>query len=398
MQGSRKRVRPPAPSDVASVGLADIAVGPDDVLPIIARHRLAVQSISAARALSSAMRESINVGTLGGYKSACKSYFNWCEVRAITPWPVDEILLAAFCVHMGTSLTVASIRGYACAIKFIQLQLSPYEWTCDSSVVVRQALRWLKKRYGETGKAAKYPITLAVLRAILPLLPGWPVAADMSHDDRLFTCASLIGTSAFLRGGEFLTYSGSARAVLLGRAVRVHTNERGAVSVVVSIPTPKNAWWLDSVDANCFTPTAGHGPSLALGLLMFFGPAHWLRKYRGLSTVELSELDPAFRMADGATLSRNWMVKRTAGLIARAGLQVLGPSGEPIVVKASSWRSGGGNVGYHGWPSGPADHGFWPMAHHCMGIICRIFQPRFRAGSAQAVSYTPLTPPTNRRV
>ncbi len=160
------------------------------------------------------MRESINVGTLGGYKSACKSYFNWCEVRAITPWPVDEILLAAFCVHMGTSLTVASIRGYACAIKFIQLQLSPYEWTCDSSVVVRQALRWLKKRYGEAGKAAKYPITLAVLRAILPLLPGWPVAADMSHDDRLFTCASLIGTSAFLRGGEFLTYSDSAHSVV----------------------------------------------------------------------------------------------------------------------------------------------------------------------------------------
>ncbi len=70
MQGSRKRVRPPAPSDVASVGLADIAVGPDDVLPIIASDRLAVQSISAARELSSAMRESINVGKLGGYKSA----------------------------------------------------------------------------------------------------------------------------------------------------------------------------------------------------------------------------------------------------------------------------------------------------------------------------------------
>ncbi len=95
----------------------------------------------------------------------------------------------------------------------------------------------------------------------------------------LDACASLIATSAFLRGGKFLTYPGSARSVLLGRAVRVHTNERGAVSVVVSIPTPKNAWWLESVDAHCFTPDPGH-TSLASGLLMFFGPAHWLRKYR----------------------------------------------------------------------------------------------------------------------
>ncbi len=46
-------------------------------------------------------------------------------------------------------------------------------------------------------------------------------------------------------------------------------------------------------------------------------------------------------MADGSALSRGWMVQRTAGLIARAGLQSLGPSGERNVVKASSWRSGG---------------------------------------------------------
>jgi hypothetical protein len=281
------------------------------------------------------VRESVNVNTLSGYRSAAKAYVCWCEVRGLDPWPADEILLAAWCVHMGTSISVPSIRGYACAIKFVQLQLSPHPWTCDGSIIVRQVLRYLKKHYGESGKATKYPVTLAALRNILPLLAGWPVAGDMSHDDRLFACASLIATSAFLRGGEFCTYPGSARSVLLGKAVRIHNSPvTGNISVVVAVPTPKNAWWLESVDAHCFTP-AGDTTTA------YFGPALWLRMYRKLSVVDLGELDPAFRTQDGATLSRDWMVRRTAELIARAGLQQLGPSGERIVVKASSWRSGG---------------------------------------------------------
>ena len=57
--------------------------------------------------------------------------------------------------------------------------------------------------------------------------------------------------------------------------------------------------------------------------------------------VPLGDLDPAFRMANGAPLTRDWMVQRTAELLAAADFYTLDALGQRVAVRASSWRAGG---------------------------------------------------------
>ena len=44
-------------------------------------------------------------------------------------------------------------------------------------------------------------MTTQVLRQILPKLKGWPSPDDMSADDVMFSAASLVAVTGFLRGG-----------------------------------------------------------------------------------------------------------------------------------------------------------------------------------------------------
>ncbi len=213
------------------------------------------------------------------------------------------------CVSGGSSAAseVYKGQGYASSIKFVHPLNCAEPWPCDGSVIVRQAFRHLKKLYGLASKGAKFPICLETLRAILPLLEGWPVPALMSHDDRMFACASLIATCTFLRGGEFTTNTQSSREVLLTRDVNIVTFN-GRRNVTTSIPRPKNAWWCASVDARCFNP----------GEAGMFSPVLWLEFYRDYSTVVLADNEAAFQTAEGAALSRDFMVQRSNELFARA--------------------------------------------------------------------------------
>ena len=268
--------------------------------------------------------------TAAGYESAVNSYLSWAEAVGVAPWPIDETRMASYVVDSATHLKIESIDSYMSALKFMQPQYTGHPWTLDDSVVVRQARRYVKREFGMAGKGSKYPVCLRSLRLMLPHLAGWPVAEVMSHDDRLFACASLVATMAFLRGGEFLFSPKSARPVLLGKDVSLRL-VNGVSTVVVAIPSPKNAWWESHLDAYCF-PIEGRGE---------FCPRHRLEVYRRCSTIPLGELEPAFRMADGSPLSRDWMVSRTAALAGLAGLYGIDGLGQRTKVKASSWRAGG---------------------------------------------------------
>lgn len=283
-----------------------------------------------ASSLSSAVQSSVDVGTVAAYRSASNSYLEWCARLGLAPWPCDEVLLAGWMMFLGLCISVPSIRGYLSAIKFVQPMLSGFPWKCDRSVLVKQTLRYLRKRYGDSTQSAKFPITMTVLRKILPLLAGWPFPSRMAHDDIVFASASLIATCAFLRGGEFLTHPNSSREVLSGAAVRV-SYFGGSQTVTVSIPKPKNFWWLDAVDAHCFDSREAD----------VFSPVQWLQYYRRWSVVPLTDAGPAFQSSSGAPLSRDFMVHKTHALFEVAGLFGLGTDGKPMMIKASSWRSGG---------------------------------------------------------
>jgi hypothetical protein len=248
----------------------------------------------------------------------------------VEPWPIDEVRLAGWVVDSATHLKIESIASYASGLKFCQPMYTGVPWSLDGNVMVKQAMRFVKRKYGMAGKGAKFPVCLKALRAMLPLLPGWPVAEDMSHNDRMFACASVVATMAFLRGGEFLTDKRSARPILLGADLSAH--RQGATSsVAVRIPRPKNFWWVDHVEAQCFSfPGLGH-----------FDPRRRLAEYRRHSTVDLGPTDPAFRMANGEPLQRDWMVAKTAYLLERAQRYGMDAVGRRTAVKASSWRAGG---------------------------------------------------------
>jgi hypothetical protein len=144
MPRGRKRVRPAAHSF-------------GDLTPLVAAHALAAASPHSAAFLSRAIVSSVDSATLSGYRSSADSYVRWCKVRNLPPWPVDEVLLAAWCVHLGSSVSVASIAGYASAVKFVHPLMCSAPWTCDGSIIVRQAMRYLKKEYGLAGKGASLP-------------------------------------------------------------------------------------------------------------------------------------------------------------------------------------------------------------------------------------------------
>ena len=154
--------------------------------------------------------------------------------------------------------------------------------------------------------------------------------ASMSHDHRLVAAASLIGTGGFLRGGEFLSSSASDRPVLLGAAL-VRQDVAGAPAVLVDIPQPKARWWIAEERIVCFEFDTD-GP---------FNPGHAIDAYRALSAVPLGPHLPAFRLADGSSLSRDYMVRATARLITQAGISFVDAAGKPMAVRASSWRAGG---------------------------------------------------------
>ncbi len=130
--------------------------------PVVAAHALAIASPHAAASLSNAIVMSVDPGTLSNNESARASYTKWCAVRRLRPWPCDEILLAAWCVHLGTSCGVPTIQGYASSIKFVHPLNCAEPWPCDGSVIVRQAFRDL-------------PL------ARCPGYPAWPLPGPLIH-------------------------------------------------------------------------------------------------------------------------------------------------------------------------------------------------------------------------
>ena len=57
--------------------------------------------------------------------------------------------------------------------------------------------------------------------------------------------------------------------------------------------------------------------------------------------MKLTDDGPAFIMANGRPLSRDFMVQRTEALLQVAGIQVLDQAGKVAPVRAASWRAGG---------------------------------------------------------
>lgn len=269
------------------------------------------------------------------YASVVRNYEGFCDDYAVDPYPVDELWLCAWLLRLSTSVRHTSMRMYLAGVHFAHVN-NGHRWELQGSEMVRRTLRYIKRVCPVEDEYLKVPVSLGLLKRVLPLLSGWPSPDAMSHDDRLFVVASLVGVGCFLRGGEFLASPGSDRPILPMANFREVVVDEETV-LVVRVPQPKTAWWLSTTDVPCFAP--------ADAALATFSPLLWWRAYTRLSPfVRSAAFSPscaAFHDACGVPLSRTVMVSRTTCLMRQAGIAFVDSMGRKLVVRSASWRAGG---------------------------------------------------------
>ena len=245
------------------------------LVPVVARHDIASRDPIGAQLLSEALAGHVTGRTRRGYESAVKKYIDFCAIRDIVPFPVDELWLAMYILDVATSIKVSSLKVYLSAIQYVQV-LEGFEWRLRGNEMVRRAMRFVKRRYPCLSKAPKFPVSTSVLLRMVRYVSGWPRWSLLDHDDLLFVAASSIAVCGFLRGGEFLVYRGSDRQILKQSDVFLRS-VGGREAVCVHVSQPKNMWWLQFAAVTCFCPGANSALS----------PVTALKIYRRFSTVQL---------------------------------------------------------------------------------------------------------------
>ena len=252
--------------------------------PLVSIHPLISADPTSALRVSEALYHGILEGTQARYDSATRRYLSFCLLRGLTPWPTDAILIVAWLHRLICSVKVSSMRHYISAVRKHQINLGMV-WTLSGDESIHSCLRYLSRHVPEATALVKVPISLALLRRILPMIDGWPHAADMSHDGRLYVSVSLHAVLCFLRGGEFLVYPSSERRVLLMSSIRAHEGSAQVpASVIISVPQPKTRPDLICVDVPCFD-----SPFHPL-----FQPYGRWMSYVGMSPVTITASTPAY--------------------------------------------------------------------------------------------------------
>jgi hypothetical protein len=285
--------------------------------------------------VSDALQTHVTPKTVKGYASAFNKWARYCDARDIPLFPATELWICGFIVEASTSISQDSLKWYLSAIHYHQgLEGTP--WAVNGSEVIRRTMRMTKRLYGSNGRGIKMPLSCSTLASMFVHIPHYPMFGQMSHDDRLFVTASVIAVSAFLRGGEFLTYSGNQRRVLLQSEVQIIDGPSLTKSIEVSIAKPKNMWWLKAAKVPCSIPTEGTAlPILPWVMLVLY------REFARNAGVTLSDDGPAFVMQNGSPLNRDWMVAKSQALLTAAQITFVDQSGRQAPVKAASWRAGG---------------------------------------------------------
>jgi hypothetical protein len=284
-----------------------------------------------AAILDTALTEHLCTGTRGAYDSATSAYVEFLHVRGNPhPFPVNRSWLAAFMVYKIHFIGVESLKAYLSGIRHAH-ELTGARWLLEGDPIIHKVWRFLKKKHGTSPGVAKFPMTLSMILACATYLPGWPQLERMSHNDRTWLTASVIGTLGFLRGGEFMVSPKPSRPLLRSCDV-FHAAFAGKSAVVVKVRRPKGTWWERSMDVRCFSPSSAHDldPVTLLATLRRLAPAG----------AEFPE-GPAFFTGDGKALSKVWMLARTSALLVAAGILLFDSLGRAVFLRASSWRCGG---------------------------------------------------------
>jgi hypothetical protein len=246
--------------------------------------------------------------------------------RDVIMHPVEEITLAVFILRI--------MNSYLAGIRNAHIHAG-FEWTLTGNETIRCVRRYVTRPFPSSDTGRKMPISMGILKTILPLLPGWPNTAEMTFEDLVFACASIIGTCGFLRGGEFLFKPGQTRLIL--RAAHITTRflrGRAAVVVMWALAT----FWLTEVLVPFFEIL---GADAAFSPVRLWAALQLASPFTDAAGQPLDPSLPAFHTANGAPLRHDWMMARTSDLLKQAGIELMDARGQITSVKSSSWRAGG---------------------------------------------------------
>ena len=297
---------------------------------VTADHQIRRADSTIADRLEEAVRGSVQEGTRRSYHSAVVSFDSFVALRGGVAFPAQSVWVAGWMLFMAMRISIQSLRGYLCALKY-EHTCRGLAWKLEGNPTIRAVMRFVRRRYGESKKRLKFPVTLDVLRRILPRLDNWPNLHLMSHCDRVFAAAAVIGVLEFLRGGEFLWSRSSDRPTLQSSDVEVKVVQ-GIEVVQISVRQPKARWWLASESVLCLSPSAHSS----------LDPVWLLKGMRSFdSRRQRGGAGPAFAMEDGSPLSKKWMLAKMKILVCDAGMSFPDHLGASVDVRAASFRAGG---------------------------------------------------------
>ena len=289
----------------------------------------AADPVLAAR-VARDIRGHVGEGTRRDYDRVAASFIEFNAVRNLVPFPVNRFTLCMWIEYETMFISIESLTGtYLAAVKDAH-EGRGFVWSLHGDALIHRTIRARMRALGAAPKLEKFALSLQMLDSLARMLPGWPNAATMSHDHRLWMAACTVAVPGMLRGGEFLTSARSTRPVLTG--ARVVTGSFGGKKCIdLDIESPKATWWVTNFPIRVFSP----------GVWSLLCPYLWLSEYRRMAPMLLPADGPAFVMANGLPASRGWWLDLTESLVSAAGITVLSSQGFPLHPRMSSARCGG---------------------------------------------------------
>ena len=275
-------------------------------------------------------------GTKRSYSAGFNSLLKFCENNHLPALPVDGITLGAWLVFETSKPKPThpkSLKKYLSGVRWHHL-VNGHPWPFKGDDWLGLVKKSIAKKF-PTKQFLKVPMSIKLLSLLCGGIEKWPYFSQMSFDDLVWACASVVMVQAALRGGEALTRTGSDRPTLAGRDVSL-TRDGQPPGVIIRVRRPKtepdkefqlrramDGIWDDAQPTN--------------------RPSQLLAAYRARAaemSIDVLGTNAAFKTADGKALSLAFMLKRANELKVRARVVVKDLDGNDIPFRAASWRAG----------------------------------------------------------
>lgn len=229
-------------------------------------------------------RRSYNVGTRRWYK--------FCEGFGVPhPLPAREGDLCLYVTFLSRSLKYDTIRGYLFGLRSHHIESGHADPLADTPLL-HKMLRGIKKIQGQADKKPKFPVTLALLELIHPLID------PSSHDHLMLFASWCVAEAGLLRASEFTAFPGNGAPPLCNRNISEIKVDGGYVFRILHLEASKADPFRRGVDV-----ILGHSasPANALNALASYNAAR--------SAAALSPTAPLFAWKDGTPLSKEGCVR-----------------------------------------------------------------------------------------